>query len=116
MYQWAHGYCGKVVAVEANDATVYQTGYVQKIRKGDLEMQYLSLHNCDWICKNPTQSCIFFEFLFINIYNLLSKVYDLAKFQPHMPITLGITAIQTEKSICTASIGKINYRWLLQQL
>ena len=78
MYQWAHGYCGKVVAVEANDA--FKLGIV------------------------------------LNIYNPLSKVHVLAKFQPHMLITLGITEIQTEKSICTANIGKINYRWLLKRL
>ena len=30
----------------------------------------------------------------LNIYNLLSQVYPLAKFQPHMPVTLGVTALQ----------------------
>ena len=51
----------------------------------------------------------------LNIYNLLSQVYPLAKFQIHMPITLGVTTLQSSnnrKSICTASIGKIKYRCL----
>ena len=29
------------------------------------------------------------------MYNLHSQVYPLAKFQPHMPITLGVTALQS---------------------
>ena len=31
----------------------------------------------------------------LNIYNLRSQVYPLAKFQLHMPITLGVTALQS---------------------
>ena len=31
----------------------------------------------------------------LNINNLLSHVYSLAKFKPHMPITFGVTALQS---------------------
>ena len=34
----------------------------------------------------------------LNIYNLLSQVYPLAKFQPHTPITLGVTALQSSNN------------------
>ena len=34
----------------------------------------------------------------LNIYNLLSQVYPLEKFQPHMPITLGVTALQSSNN------------------
>ena len=47
--------------------------------------------------------------LLLSIYNLLSQVYALAKFQPHMTTTFGVTALQSSnnrKSIYTASIGK----------
>ena len=57
--------------------------------------------------------------LLLNIYNLLSQVYALAKFQPHMAKTFGVTALQSSnsrRSICTASIGKINYMHLQKQL
>ena len=50
---------------------------------------------CDQIHENPTQSCIFSNSCLLNIYNLPSQVYPLAKFQPHMPITLGGTALQS---------------------
>ena len=33
----------------------------------------------------------------VDIYNLLSQVYLLAKFQLHMPKTLGVTALQNNK-------------------
>ena len=33
----------------------------------------------------------------LNINNLLSQMYDLAKFQPHTPITLGVMAQQQQK-------------------
>ena len=42
----------------------------------------------------------------VNIYNLPSQVYPLEKFQPHMPIALGVTALQSSnnrKIDCTAS-------------
>ena len=42
-------------------------------------------------------------------------MYALAEFQPFMPITFGVIA-ETEKLICTASIGKIKYRRLLTKL
>ena len=34
----------------------------------------------------------------LNIYNLLSQVYPLAKLQTHMPITLGVTALQSSNN------------------
>ena len=34
----------------------------------------------------------------LNIYNLLSQVYLLAKFQLHMPIALGVTALQSSNN------------------
>ena len=39
-------------------------------------------------------------------------MYVLARFQLHILITFGVTALQstTEQSICTASIGETNYR------
>ena len=37
----------------------------------------------------------FFKFLFINLF---SQVYPLAKFQPHMSITLGVTALQSSNN------------------
>ena len=43
-------------------------------------------------------------------------MHALAKFQRDKEITLRVTALQSSnnrKSICTASIGKINYRSLL---
>ena len=40
----------------------------------------------------------FFEFLLLNIYNLHSQVCLLAKFQPHMPITFGVTALQSSNN------------------
>ena len=46
------------------------------------------------------------------IYNLLSQMYALAKFQPRMPITFGVTVVTIDRSIRTASIGKIKYRRL----
>ena len=55
----------------------------------------------------------------LNIYNLLSQVYALEKFQPHMPLTFRVTANKvatTERLICTASVKKINCRHLLKQL
>ena len=55
----------------------------------------------------------------VNIYNLHSQVYSLAKIQSHMSITFGVTALQSSnnrKLICTASIGKINSRRLLKRL
>ena len=51
-------------------------------------------------------------FLNSNIYNLLSQVYALAKFQPCMPTTFRVTALQSSKIICTVSNGKIIYRCL----
>ena len=36
--------------------------------------------------------------LLLNIYNLLSRVYALAKFQPCMPTTFGITALQSSSN------------------
>jgi len=54
----------------------------------------------------------------IQVYNLSSQMYVLAKFQPDMPITLVVMALQSgnkkKGSICTASIWKINY-WRLQK-
>ena len=41
---------------------------------------------------------IFVEFCLLNIYNLLSQVYPLAKFQLHLPITLGVTALQSSNN------------------
>ena len=41
---------------------------------------------------------IFSEFLLLNIYNLCSQVYPLAKFQVHMPNTLGVTALQSSNN------------------
>ena len=41
---------------------------------------------------------IFFEFLFIKHYNLLNRVYPLAIFQLHMPITFGVTALQSSNN------------------
>ena len=40
---------------------------------------------------------IFFVHL-LNIYHLLSQVYPLAKFQPHMPITFIVTAPQSSNN------------------
>ena len=40
-----------------------------------------------------TQLCWVFADPVTNIYNLLSQVYALVEFQPHMPLTLGITAL-----------------------
>ena len=34
----------------------------------------------------------------LNIYNLLSQVYPLAKFQLHMLLTLGVTALQSSNN------------------
>ena len=34
----------------------------------------------------------------LNIYNLLSQVYPLEKFQLHMPIILGVTALQSSNN------------------
>ena len=39
----------------------------------------------------------FLKFL-LNIYNLRSQVYLLAKFQPHMPITSGVTVLQSSNN------------------
>ena len=36
--------------------------------------------------------------LLLNIYNLLSQVYALAKFQPHMATTFGVTALQSSNN------------------
>ena len=36
--------------------------------------------------------------LLLNIYNLLSRVYALAKFQPCMPTTFGVTALQSSSN------------------
>ena len=34
----------------------------------------------------------------LNNHNLISQVYPLAKCQPHMPITLGVTALQSSNN------------------
>ena len=34
----------------------------------------------------------------LNTYILLSQVYPLAMFQPHMPITVGVTALQSSNN------------------
>ena len=34
----------------------------------------------------------------LNTYNLLSQVYPLAKFQPHIQITLGVTVLQSSNN------------------
>ena len=43
-----------------------------------------------------------------------------AKFQPHIPITFEVTALQsrkkTERLICTASLGEINYMLLTKMV
>ena len=55
----------------------------------------------------------FFKFFIVNIYNLLSQVCALAKFQPRMA-TPDLMELQhykvatTERSICTASIVNDN--------
>ena len=62
---------------------------------------------------------LFSNSLLLNIYNLLSQVYALATFQPHMATTFGVTALQSSnngKIDCTASIGKINYMRLQKRL
>jgi len=45
----------------------------------------------------------------LNLYNLHTQVYLLAKFWLHIVTAFGVT----ERLICTASIGKINYRRFL---
>ena len=35
---------------------------------------------------------------FFDVYNLLSQVYALAKFQPCMPTTLGVTVLQSSNN------------------
>ena len=52
---------------------------------------------CDRICENPTQLHISISCL-LNIYDLLSQVYPLAKCQPHMPITSAVTALQSSNN------------------
>ena len=50
---------------------------------------------CDRICKTIahfSNSCL------LNIYNLLSQVYPLAKFQLHKPIALEVTALQSSNN------------------
>lgn len=61
------------------------------------------------ICENPMKSCTF-EFPFINCL-LFTKL--LAKFQTHMWIVITLQSNTTETSVYTASISKINYRYLL---
>ena len=46
---------------------------------------------CDTIA-HFSNSCL------LNIYNLLSKVYPLVKFQPHMLIYFGVTALQSRNN------------------
>ena len=41
---------------------------------------------------------IFSNSCLLNIYNLPSQVYPLAKFQFHLPITLGVTALQSSNN------------------
>ena len=36
--------------------------------------------------------------LLLSMYNLLSQVYTLAKYQPHMATTFGVTAIQSSNN------------------
>ena len=57
--------------------------------------------------------------LLLNNYNLLSQVCALAKFQPCMATTHGVTALQSSnnrRSIYTASIENINYMRLQKRL
>jgi len=53
----------------------------------------------------------------LNIYNLPTQMYVLAKFQLHMPVTFGVLALEvetTEKLIYTVSMGKYRclHKWL----
>jgi len=66
--------------------------------------------------QKPDTIVHFSNFSLINNYNLLSKMYALAKFQPDMLITLRVMALQSSNSkminLIIVSIGKINYRRL----
>jgi len=69
------------------------------------------LNNCDQFCKNQTQSHIFQIPVFLNIYDLYSQMYSLAKFQFHIYVNtfLSYSPIkyqQQKKLICIQSIGK----------
>ena len=48
--------------------------------------------------KKPDLMVHFSNSLLLNIFNLLSQVYCLAKFQPHIPLTFGVTALQSSNN------------------
>ena len=88
---------------------------------GGLKQASLTNNSESWIFVTGSvktgHNSIFLNSCLLNIYNLLSQVYPLAKFQLHMAITVGVTALQSSnnrKINCTAR--KINYRRLQKWL
>ena len=54
------------------------------------------MHHLD--LRKPDIMAHFLNSVLLNIYNLLSQVYALAKFQPHMATTFGVTALQSSNN------------------